>query len=174
MLAIAGLVLAIVFIAVPALQRNSRNTQRSSDIAVLKAQFATHVANNNGRVNAANLATTIKSNPAELNRIGLNAAGAWTADPAVSTAGVTVSANTIVVETALAGTAAPVAVAATSGEDWLTIVVNHSCANNKPALNTAGTATTADDDAIFLPDRNRGAAFLYRLEGEATLSCDNA
>jgi prepilin-type N-terminal cleavage/methylation domain-containing protein len=32
-LAIAGLILLIVFLAVPALQRNSRNTQRKNDIA---------------------------------------------------------------------------------------------------------------------------------------------
>jgi len=34
-LAIAGLILLIVFIAVPALQRNARNTQRKNDIAGL-------------------------------------------------------------------------------------------------------------------------------------------
>ena len=50
MLAIAGLVLAIVFIAVPALQRNSRNTQRRSDLANLRAQFDTWTSNNNGKL----------------------------------------------------------------------------------------------------------------------------
>ena len=49
-LAIAGLVLAIVFIAVPALQRNSRNTQRRSDLANLRAQFDTWVGNNGGKI----------------------------------------------------------------------------------------------------------------------------
>ena len=48
-LAIAGLVLAIVFIAVPALQRNSRNTQRRSDLANLRAQFDTWIGNNGGK-----------------------------------------------------------------------------------------------------------------------------
>ena len=32
-LAIAGLIMLIVFLAVPALQRNSRNTQRKNDVA---------------------------------------------------------------------------------------------------------------------------------------------
>ena len=50
MLAIAGLVLAIVFIAVPALQRNSRNTQRRSDLANFRAQFDTWVGNNGGKI----------------------------------------------------------------------------------------------------------------------------
>ncbi|MYB77287.1 MAG: type II secretion system protein [Chloroflexi bacterium] len=49
-LAIAGLVLAIVFIAVPALQRNSRNTQRRSDLANLRAQFDTWTANNGTKI----------------------------------------------------------------------------------------------------------------------------
>ena len=49
-LAIAGLVLAIVFIAVPALQRNSRNTQRRSDLANLRAQVDTWVSNNGGKI----------------------------------------------------------------------------------------------------------------------------
>lgn len=45
-LAIAGLILLIVFLAVPALQRNSRNTQRKNDVSrVLGA--AQEVINNN-------------------------------------------------------------------------------------------------------------------------------
>ena len=49
-MAIAGLVLAIVFIAVPALQRNSRDAQRRADISGLQSAIATYVGNNNGRV----------------------------------------------------------------------------------------------------------------------------
>jgi len=46
-LAIAGLILLIVFLAVPALQRNSRNTQRKNEVAsVLGA--VNEWANNNG------------------------------------------------------------------------------------------------------------------------------
>lgn len=47
-LAIAGLILLIVFLAVPALQRNSRNTQRRSDIAGIQAATANFASNNNG------------------------------------------------------------------------------------------------------------------------------
>ena len=49
-LAIAGLILAIVFIAVPALQRNSRNTGRRADLGNLRAQFETWVSNNGGKL----------------------------------------------------------------------------------------------------------------------------
>ena len=49
-LAIAGLILAIVFIAVPALQRNSRDAQRKADISALQSAIATYVGNNNGQI----------------------------------------------------------------------------------------------------------------------------
>lgn len=48
-LAIAGLILLIVFLAIPALQRNSRNTQRKSDIGRLGSAATTVVSNLNGQ-----------------------------------------------------------------------------------------------------------------------------
>lgn len=47
-LAIAGLIMLIVFLAVPALQRNSRNTQRKEDAAKLLAAVTEWSNNNNG------------------------------------------------------------------------------------------------------------------------------
>jgi prepilin-type N-terminal cleavage/methylation domain-containing protein len=47
-LAIAGLILLIVFLAVPALQRNSRNTQRRADVATYGGAVSEFVTNNNG------------------------------------------------------------------------------------------------------------------------------
>jgi prepilin-type N-terminal cleavage/methylation domain-containing protein len=47
-LTIAGLILLIVFLAVPALQRNSRNTQRKDDVAGALAAVSEFVSNNNG------------------------------------------------------------------------------------------------------------------------------
>lgn len=49
-LAIAGLILAIIFLAVPALQRNSRNQGIRSDAASLLAGVNEYVANNNGQL----------------------------------------------------------------------------------------------------------------------------
>lgn len=49
-LAIAGLILLIVFLAVPALQRNSRNTQRKNDVAALLAGVAEYANNNSGNL----------------------------------------------------------------------------------------------------------------------------
>ena len=47
-LAIAGLILLIVFLAVPALQRNARNTQRKNDASNIQSTAATFESNNNG------------------------------------------------------------------------------------------------------------------------------
>jgi prepilin-type N-terminal cleavage/methylation domain-containing protein len=47
-LAIAGLILLVVFLAVPALQRNSRNTTRKNDVASLLGAVSEYSNNNGG------------------------------------------------------------------------------------------------------------------------------
>jgi prepilin-type N-terminal cleavage/methylation domain-containing protein len=47
-LAIAGLILLIVFLAVPALQRSSRNTQRKNDVSAVSAAVANFNTDNGG------------------------------------------------------------------------------------------------------------------------------
>lgn len=47
-LAIAGLIILIVFLAVPALQRNSRNTQRTNDASLVAAGVNECLNNKNG------------------------------------------------------------------------------------------------------------------------------
>lgn len=49
-LAIAGLIILIVFLAVPALQRNSRNTQRRNDVQAALGSFQEYMNNNNGQL----------------------------------------------------------------------------------------------------------------------------
>ena len=49
-LAIAGLIMLIVFLAVPALQLNSRNTQRKSDASHLSGLINEFVTNNSGKL----------------------------------------------------------------------------------------------------------------------------
>lgn len=49
-LAIAGLIFLMVFVALPALQRSQRDTQRRDDMARFLAQLNQYQANNNGRV----------------------------------------------------------------------------------------------------------------------------
>jgi prepilin-type N-terminal cleavage/methylation domain-containing protein len=49
-LAIAGLIMLIVFLAVPALQRNARNTTQRSDVSKALGAVGEFVANNNGKL----------------------------------------------------------------------------------------------------------------------------
>lgn len=49
-LAIAGLIFLMVFVALPALQRSQRDTQRRDDMARFLSQLAQYQANNNGKV----------------------------------------------------------------------------------------------------------------------------
>jgi len=47
-LAIAGLIMLIVFLAVPSLQRSARNTQRKNDAAAIASAVANYLDNNGG------------------------------------------------------------------------------------------------------------------------------
>ncbi|HET6622677.1 MAG TPA: prepilin-type N-terminal cleavage/methylation domain-containing protein [Candidatus Saccharimonadales bacterium] len=51
-LAIAALIFLLVFLALPALQRSRRDTQRRDDVSRLLGQVTTWQANNNGQVPA--------------------------------------------------------------------------------------------------------------------------
>lgn len=51
-LAIAGLILLIVFLAVPALQRSSRNTQRKTDVGRITSGATTVLSDNNNTITA--------------------------------------------------------------------------------------------------------------------------
>lgn len=49
-LAIAGLIFLMVFIALPAMQRGQRDTQRRDDMARFMSQLSQYQANNNGKI----------------------------------------------------------------------------------------------------------------------------
>ncbi len=49
-LAVAGLIMAIVLIAIPQLQRNQRNTARREIIGRIKTELDSYTGNNNGRI----------------------------------------------------------------------------------------------------------------------------
>ena len=58
-LAIAGLILLIVFLAVPALQRSSRNTQRKTDVGRIGSAATTIISNANGNMAALTRAAVV-------------------------------------------------------------------------------------------------------------------
>ncbi len=49
-LAIAGLIFLMVFLALPALQRSQRDSQRQRDVGMLTAKVQSYQQNNNGRL----------------------------------------------------------------------------------------------------------------------------
>ena len=49
-LAIAGLIFLMVFIALPALQRSQRDTQRRNDYSMLSTAVTSYISNNGGKV----------------------------------------------------------------------------------------------------------------------------
>jgi prepilin-type N-terminal cleavage/methylation domain-containing protein len=59
-LAIAALILLIVFLAVPALQRSSRNTQRKNDVGRIGSAATTIVSNGNGLMSSLTRAAVVK------------------------------------------------------------------------------------------------------------------
>jgi prepilin-type N-terminal cleavage/methylation domain-containing protein len=60
-LAIAGLIMLIVFMAVPALQRNSRNTQRKNDVSAVLAAVSEYVSNHSGKLPDSTTFITLKN-----------------------------------------------------------------------------------------------------------------
>lgn len=51
-LAIAGLIMLVVFLAVPALQRNNRNTQRKNDVSGILGAIQEYTSNSGGKTPA--------------------------------------------------------------------------------------------------------------------------
>ena len=90
-LAIAALIMLIVFLAIPALQRNSRNTARKSDASRLTAAAANFGTNNNGIVpSTIDHAKEIYNDAGDLSQLsGLTPdAGVWAAGTFHITTGV--------------------------------------------------------------------------------------
>lgn len=65
-LAIAGLVILIVFLAVPALQRNSRNTQARNEASGVVGAVNEFIGNNNGKLPAVSGSGTAGSDAAKV------------------------------------------------------------------------------------------------------------
>lgn len=71
-LAIAGVIMLVVFLAVPALQRNSRNSQRTNDAALITAAINECLTNKNGQVTSCDTIGELKNttlDPAKLRQL---------------------------------------------------------------------------------------------------------
>ena len=79
-LAIAGLIFLMVFIALPALQRSQRDTQRKNDLSRLNTALTSYQSNNRGALPSGTTASIPTSWPSFVNRY-IRTAGDTFTDP---------------------------------------------------------------------------------------------
>ena len=132
-LAIAGLILLIVFLAVPALQRSSRNTQRKTDIGSIGSAATTVVSNNNGDLTK--LTTTTLQN-----EIGTAKLAYYTTTNITVAAGAATVTNGTTVDTAVVYTGA-VCAAMTGGQGATTTGATSKSLAVVYSTENGGTAT---------------------------------
>lgn len=136
-LAIAGLILLIVFLAVPALQRNNRNNQRRADVGKILAAMSDFSNNNNGTLPNAiawtNTAGTLTINgpaPTVPNQMQ------------VGYYNVGMGASTGSIEKLAAATASPLTQFSTSlSQDWVRISTGTICSGAASAGGSARSLT---------------------------------
>lgn len=146
-LAIAGLIFLLVFLAVPALQRSQRDTQRRNDVGRLMSQVQTFASNNRGRVPTtaeatATTATSFRDRYLMANNDSFN-------DPTTG--------NTYVIAAAPSPYAAP-------AQGTIHYAPNSTCSGNESAPFTAVTGGSATNP--------RRAAAAIALEGGG-IYCQN-
>ena len=154
-LAIAGLILLIVFLAVPALQRNTRNTQRKNDASRLGAAASNYVSNQNGSLPGVTApAGSTTAAQAILNDAGSLAqySGLIAGSHAVLTSGeFNIESGALTAPTSL-----------TNGQDGVILSEQAQCDNSNPGQTVGGTA--------------KQMALIYTLEagsGAPNEACEN-
>lgn len=143
-LAIAGLILLIVFLAVPALQRNSRNTSRRNDVAAVLGAVQEFTNNNGSTLPADATAAQCNTGPTNCNDILLLAKrGIYTANDKVT------------ISTAAAAVANTTVITSGAADINLMIVKNAVCAASGGGATNVGANT-------------RSVVLLFAVEGSGT------
>ena len=131
-LAIAGVIMLVVFLAVPALQRNSRNTQRANDASLVASAVNECISNKNGQINSCSgTSSAIVTNGAA----GANAANLSTLDATKLRQFVTV--------TSVAPVANPATPAVNNSADSATIVWGAKCSTTGDSVIAASSRSFA-------------------------------
>jgi len=103
-LAIAGLIFLMVFIALPNMQRSQRDTQRRNDYAALSAGLVQYMTNNNGKMPTAATGLDKLLNSQGQGPTGTNYTVSIVNATANGTATLTVQEGVIIVKNAVCGT----------------------------------------------------------------------
>ena len=163
-LAIAGLIFLMVFVALPALQRSQRDTQRRNDLARVATAITQYQTNNNGKIpnqDKTSAVTSVEFNKTNCGASNRNDATALLCSYLNPTEAVTSGNNDFVdpdgtpyVIRILAKGQIPII---TSFDHKIIIATKAKCKGDK-----AESASNARDYAI-----------LYKLEGSGTYCADN-
>lgn len=144
-LAIAGLIMLIVFLAVPALQRSAHNTSAKNDVSSMLGAMNTYVNNNGGT-----LPTTVGAESS--GSTVFKVSGGTGTNPATTKLGYYDPANVT-----LDSTAGDTSAVAPSNNTDVLIVTGVACNATNTAIDTTASNVSA-----------RGYVALYTLEGGAT------
>jgi prepilin-type N-terminal cleavage/methylation domain-containing protein len=131
-LAIAGLIFLVVFLALPALQRGQRDTQRKTDLGKLMSQVTSYQSNTQGSLPNGSWNSTFKSNY-------LTANGGQFADPSNG------ATYTITQQTGTTGAGAAGSI--TAGNIW--VYPGVTCANVAAGDGTISTTSRTFAAIIF-------------------------
>ena len=166
-LAIAGLILAVVFVAVPALQRSQRNGARNNDIAYIKAQLNQLTANNGNRLPTTNAQVKNVLEEDELNYLGVDS-GTFLVLASQSSVADQISWHS--------GTLANADKFDNTHDNGILLVPKHRCKdrNNNIVDPAVGTGTSSSDGVQAAVDpESRNIAILYTLEGDTNVYCED-
>ena len=162
-LAIAGLIFLMVFIALPALQRSQRNTRRRQDMARILAQFTEYSSNNNGQVPLYNDSTNGMQLDNFVNKyVGADGQGAEGSD-CVGDQFCDPDGTPYKISTPASGAADPVFASGTT----------FSGADHEIKYYTNATCNNAKENSTIKGNGSRDIAILYMLEGGAVYCGDN-
>jgi prepilin-type N-terminal cleavage/methylation domain-containing protein len=128
-LAIAGLIMLIVFLAVPALQRTSRNTQRKNDASAISSAVANFISNNGGTLPAGSKTDT------DANTVDICATTPCGGNTETAKLGYYTPANVSVVTSVASPT--------TPTKDTVVVDTGYSCSDTNTGLGTASSRTAA-------------------------------
>ncbi|MEP7205020.1 MAG: type II secretion system protein [Candidatus Saccharibacteria bacterium] len=135
-LAIAGLIFLMVFLALPALQRNQRDTQRKNDMSRLATALTSYTSSNRGSVPAN---TTAAWTAFETSYLTVN--GDTFIDP--SGAGSTQAAATTVYQFVLGTVTTPYSLPFTSEQNIIHRTPNAACGSTADTTQAAGSRSVA-------------------------------
>ena len=162
MIAFVGLILPLVFISAPALQRNTRNTDRRTDVQAIRAQLNTVAQNSDG-----NYPTPAEFDSEVLKKLSQAFYDDYDAETSLVETSSEFKIYYVVlesaddVETNVVGKAYP-------GVDELHVIVGVTCGGIE--LNSESNLYTAGDIEF---GSERTVSFLYQLEGEDRASCED-